>query len=464
MIFVFSKEKIMKNISSLLSVVTLLSIGTSALAADPVTAAPTVPATPAAPVAAPVIPATPIAAPAASTAPVATVSTDVPKSEVAEPAVTQSKSEPKWYDGLKVGAFADTYYSYNFNQPHPEAGNNSGLPGAPTGGNIYRAYDFHNGFSLHWVGLDTSYAYKNVGGTVQLRFGPSTTGYNVNDTPFGSQYIKQAYATWQPLGENSKLTLDFGKYDQPFGSELPDSQLNINYTRTNLYWFGQPLYFTGLRANYDFNDKVSAKLFLANSWNRVVDNNAAKTIGAQLTLKPAKQATFAIGYMGGPEQDDTCPAGSAIGGCTPPPGVAASRVNGANSRWRHLVDVVVDINPNKDIRILANGDYGTEDLGNNGTATWYGANLVFSGNVSDKVFIAPRFEWYVDENRTFGPNVKRTLYNGTLTLGYKPSSHLVIKLDGRGDFADEPIFPSKTIGNLEKQQFTTTLGVVAMTN
>jgi hypothetical protein len=33
-----------------------------------------------------------------------------------------------------------------------------------------------------------------------------------------------------------------------------------------------------------------------------------------------------------------------------------------------------------------------------------------------------------------------------------------------GDFADEPMFPSKTVGNLEKNQFTTTLGVVATTN
>jgi hypothetical protein len=379
------------------------------------------------------------------------------------PAPAGAPPEAKWYENLKLGAFVDGYYSYNFNQPHPESGANSG--GLPVGGSLYRAYDSHNGFSLHWAGVDANYNYDNVGGTLSLRLGPSTVPYNTSDTPFGSQFIKQAFATWKPLGSQGPLSLDFGKHDQPFGSEVADSQLNLNYTRSFLYWLAQPLYFTGLRVDYAFTPELDLKLFVVNGWNRVVDNNAMKDLGAQVMYKPLDQAVFYLGYMLGAEQPDVVTGVDASGATT------AVRDPSANHRFRHFVDFVADINPTPQLRLLFNADYGTEDMNNGITATWYGANLAVGIKPSDQFLIAPRGEIYVDDNFTFGPNNKRTLYDGTLTLGYIPSPHLMIKLDARGDFSNQGIFLSKSLGNLtdqnptlSKHQVTATLGVVATTN
>lgn len=352
-----------------------------------------------------------------------------------------------WYDDLKIGAFADAYYAFNFNRPHPEA---AGTP--------FRAYDSNNGFALAWAGLDASYAKGNFGATVNLRFGPSVLAHNSNDAAYGSQYIKQAFATWKPLGTEGKLTIDMGKFDQPFGSEVADSQFNPNYTRSTLFWMAQPLYFTGLRVDYAFSSQVDLKLFAVNGWNRVVDNNATKSFGAQLMLKPADQAVFYVGYMIGGEQPDT-----AMVAPTPTEPPVLTPVKSANKRMRHFVDVVADINPTPELRLLANGDYGQEDMGGDTTAIWYGANLMVSYKLSDKVFVAPRGGIYRDDNYVF-VGQKRTLYDVTATLGYVPSPNFVIKLDGRGDFADEAIYPSYSYGNFEKSQFTATLGVVAMTN
>jgi hypothetical protein len=335
------------------------------------------------------------------------------------------------------------------------------------GGNLLRAYDFNNGLSLHWAGIDATYAYGDFGATVGLRFGPSTVGYNVNDTFFGAQFIKQAYATWKPLGADGKLTLDFGKYDQPFGSEVADSQLNINYTRSLLYWLGQPLHFTGLRADYAFSPAFDLKLFVFNGWNRVVDNNAMKDFGAQFMLKPADEAMFCLGYTVGAEQPDTIVTTTQTapaGGGPVTTNTTIARDFAANWRLRHFVDFVADINPIPTLRLLFNADYGTEDLGGNTRAEWYGANLVVSYKLTDQFFVAPRGEIYVDDSFNFGPNVKRTLGEGTLTLGYQPSPNFVIKLDGRADFINRPFFSSKTLGALNRQQYTTTLGIVAMTN
>jgi hypothetical protein len=425
-----------------------------AAAEKPPEAAPLPPAPRAAPAPAPA-PAPPPLPPEVGPGTLLTPGTGVPLTEAAPPApLPNAPPEAKWYENLKLGAFADAYYAYNFNQPHPEA--YLGL----AGGNYLRAYDLHQGFSLHWAGVDAVYAYQSVGATVGLRFGPSTVVYNPYDAVFGAEFIKQAYASWKPLGIEGPLTLDFGKYDQPFGSEVADSQLNLNYTRSLLYWLAQPLHFTGLRIDYAVAPWFDVKLFVVNGWNRVADNNAMKDLGAQVMLKPMDQATFYLGYMLGAEQPDTTVEPPLAPGDSP----TITRDSSANQRFRHLVDFVADINPTPNLRLLLNADYGTEELTDGVTATWYGANLAIGIKPVDEFLIAPRGEVYLDDSFTFGAGVKRTLYSGTLTLGYLPLPNLIIKLDGRGDFADDALFPSTTPGHVNQQQLTVTLGMVATTN
>jgi hypothetical protein len=374
---------------------------------------------------------------------------------------------PPWYNNLKVSAFADAYYSVNFNFPHPQGGTNAAV-GVP-GGNGERAYDFNNGFSLNWAGVDAVYTYGNFGGTVSLRFGPSTVGYNANDSASGMQFVKQAFATWKPLGTDGKLTLDIGKYDQPYGSEVADSQLNVNYTRTFLYWLGQPLHFTGLRLDYAASDQFDIKFILANGWNRVVANNSfgglgIQNFGTQVMLKPVPEAMFLLGYVVGANQNDVTPPAAG------PPPTPAAYDSDAKTRLRHLVDFVADINPTPTLRFLANADYGTEKLAAGaavGTdrAKWYGANLVFSIKASDEFFIAPRGEYYVDDHFNFpGLANKVKFTDATVTAGYTPSPNFVLKLDLRADHADQPIFPSKYVDISKHSQYTATLGVVATTN
>jgi hypothetical protein len=322
--------------------------------------------------------------------------------------------------------------------------------------------------------VDAVYNYGAFGGTVNLRFGPSTVGYSSFDSPNGAQFLKQGFVTWKPMGADSKLTLDVGKFDQPYGSEVADSQLNVNYTRTFLYWLGQPLHFTGLRIDYAAADQFDIKLFAVNGWNRVVANNSMggvgiQNFGAQIMVKPVPETIFFLGYMVGANQTDTTlPAA----GPPPTPGAYDSS---AKTRLRHFVDFVADINPAPMLRFLANADYGTEKLApgfmadgvtpmadGKTRAKWYGANLVVSVKASDEFFIAPRGEIYVDDHYNFGNKV--TFTDATLTTGYTPSPNFVFKFDLRADHANQPIFPSKYIDNSKHSQYTATIGLVAMTN
>jgi len=331
-----------------------------------------------------------------------------------------------------------------------------------------RAYDQAQGFAVNWIGLNGAYTADPIGGTISLRFGPAAALYNVAavtggsaDNSFGMQNVRQAYATVKPA---DKLTLDAGKFDQPFGSEVPDSQLNMEYTRSMLFNLNQPVFFTGLRLDYAPVDAFDAKLILANGWNNTIDNNRSKTIAAQVMVKPADQFILYLGYAGGPEQTDF------VAGVTPPagstaPGTPASDVPDANSHWRHLVDLVADINPTKELRFLLNGDYDTEDFGPAGTATWYGANLAIRYIIADPFQATLRGEIFYDKHGNIvssGGTNSTTIESGTLTLSYVIASHFMLMLDNRIDAADTAIFPKNTT-DTAKTQFTTTLGVIAST-
>lgn len=340
--------------------------------------------------------------------------------------------------------------------------------------NRFRQYDVSNGFAINWLGLDGAYAADPIGGTINLRFGPGaaihngpigTGGGNVStaDSNFGLEYVRQAFAT---VKFASSFTLDAGKFDQPFGSEVPDSQLNMEYTRSLLYALNQPLFFTGLRLDYAPTSAIDLKLIGANGWNNSVDDNAGKTVAAQFSIKPVDQFQIFVGYAGGPEQPDIVPAPPAVGGMIAPK---------ADSNWRHLIDVVLDINPTSALRFLVNGDFDTEAVSGIGaapghTATWYGANLAIRYVIADPFQATLRGEVFHDEhNDIVGQSglvpmgtASTTLESGTLTLSYVIASHYMLMLDNRLDLANSALFA--TANSTSKTQFTTTLGIIAKTN
>jgi hypothetical protein len=360
----------------------------------------------------------------------------------------------------------DGYYSFNSNLPKPQAVSYLyGAPGA-VGGNAFRALDVAQGFALNWVGLNASYAADPIGGTVGLRLGPGAMIYSAgsSDATSGLQFVKQAYATWKPA---DKFTLDFGKWDQPFGSEVADAQLNMNYSRSTLFWYAQPLWFTGLRADYLFSDLLDAKVFVANGWNETLKVNRSYSLGAQIVLKPSDALVFYLGYVGGPQQPDF----AVSLGATPGAPVVVANVPDANDHWRHLADFVADINPTKQLRLLLNADYRVEDFTGAPSETLYGANLVIRYAVTEPFAIAVRGEYLHDEHgQVLGTGTKTDFEDGTLSLNYTFGSHLAFMFDARYDTAGTPDAPTGFPGIFQKNaseftngQFTATLGVIAST-
>lgn len=388
------------------------------------------------------------------------------------PAAAPPAPAPKWYDVLKVAAFVDAYYAHNWRRPRPNAN-----------ANRYQPYTANTGFSLSWLGLDLGVDPDPIGAVLQLRFGPSVPNLALADfnVPGGIGFVQQGYVAWKPMGKNGPLTLMFGKFDTVYGAEVAKSQDNINYSRGFLYNLAQPFFHTGVRADVQVTDALQLKLLAVNGWNDTVDNNRSKSFGGQIVVTPWKDATFAAGYLGGPEEADvvtvTCGPTQTFDGatsaCIPAPpgtpgGTSGTVANpGADSRWRHLADVVGDATFG-DLRVVVNGDYVTQTIATptgDRAVAWYGASTLLRYTLAERWAVGVRGEIVRDKDgQITAPNTDPvTLYTGTLTLQWAPHDMLLVRLDNRIDAANAAIFPAGLRGN-ENTQLTTILGVVAKTN
>ena len=400
-----------------------------------------------------------------------------------------SEGGDAWYDLIEFSAFVDAYASFNYNFPKPQ-----------TGKNRLRAHDQSNGFSLAWVGVNASYPADPVGGTISLRFGPSAHQIAAGclsvespcDSGVGLENVKQGFVSWKPGGADSSITLDLGKFDTPFGLEVAESHLNMNYTRSMLY-ASQPVFHTGLRANFVVADAFDFRVLAVNGWNNSIDNNVGKSLGVQGTFhvrdaEGSDLVTASLGYMGGPEHDDVqnieCEAGTRFEatsstGCVAtmaPAGTVATsglvdRASSNTKGLRHLVDLVVTADPIERLRLVLNADFGHDSVRSTADASefegtsYFGVLLGARVAVIDAFGVAARGEFFHDSNGYISgfPGEEMNLVGGTLTLELLPADFLTLKLDNRLDWASKQIF-DKELRDAGGYQFTTTLGVVGYTN
>jgi hypothetical protein len=397
----------------------------------------------------------------------------------------EDNDDEAWYDAFDVRMFGDAYAGVNYNFPKPQAGSNG----------VSRYFDPNNGFALSWVGLDLSRVADPIGGTLSLRFGPSAHIYG-SDCPSGHcdavnslENVKQAFASWKPVGA---LTLDFGKFDSIFGSEVADSQDNLNYTRGVLYALGQPHFHTGLRASLDIGEYLTLRALAVNGWNISVDNNAGKTFGLQATARvPGSEGrdllAASLGYLIGPESDDVlnvqCLTGEQFdptqaNGCAPrtvlnAPDTGTIGRSSSNTRGlRQLIDLVVTSDPLESLHLVANGDFGTERVRNLDNPLdfdakqWWGGMIAARYGFSDAFGIAARGEYFHDDDGLMTkvpPGNTVDIVTGTLTLDYRPGKNLILRLDNRLDWSNHTIF-QKGIRGLSGTLPSSTLGVVVTTN
>jgi hypothetical protein len=213
-----------------------------------------------------------------------------------------------------LGGYAEANYQWNFNAP------SNGITN-------FRGFDNrHNSFTLSNVALDAQWDSGHLIGRLTLQVGntPSTYYLAEPSLPGSSaanasgvelwKYLQQAYAGYR-FGVGRGLAVTAGLFLSPIGPESMAVRDNWNWSRSNLF-FGLPFYHTGVRATYALTEEWAVTVAGYNGWNSVLDNNAEKSVLAQVTLTRT-DLVLSLLYFGGVERA---------------PGASEGR------GWRHLLD------------------------------------------------------------------------------------------------------------------------------
>jgi hypothetical protein len=328
---------------------------------------------------------------------------------------------------VQLHGWIDTYYAFNANRPADHA---SFLPG--TGTTAVRA----NEFSVNAAALDVSLEPKPVGFHLTVALG---TGLDVvhaaepQGTGIGAEAwraVYQASASYVvPVG--SGLLVEAGIYPSHIGYETFFSKDNWNYTRG---WMGEysPYYQTGVKVSYSFDAHWSARIDVLNGWQLIGDNNRAKAVGTQVAWT-SERATVAFNTFAGPE------------------------LPGDDSHWRLFGDLTAQYKLTGALALGATVDVGWQDRAQR-PALWHAASLYARQEISGRVAVALRAEYY-DDRDGFMSGTPQTLLGGTATLEIRPADHLILKLEGRYDHSDASVF--KTSDGTSQSQALAVAGAVA---
>jgi hypothetical protein len=348
----------------------------------------------------------------------AAASDSAPKAAEAAPAASDSAAKaaaaaPNFFRDIQANAFASFGYLSNLNQPQDQG---IGL----------RYFDNRaNTFSVDLAELVVQKAVAKAGDAgfrIDLVAGTfagleQSAGLRIGD----NADLQQAFVSYvAPLG--SGLRFDAGKFVTHMGYELIEGYdgYNDNYSRSLLFNYAIPLTHTGLKASYSLTPKVSVMAMVANGWDVAIDNNAGKSVGLQLAVKPIDPVALYVNYIGGPENSDD------------------------NHSIRHVIDLIGTLTVSPMLSLGVNADFGTED----GTSTvtvgkdakWSGVAGYAKISTTSPFSLGLRAETFKDEGGTrLGLGAARA-NEFTVTPSFKFGSNFVLRGEGRYDWVDQAVF------------------------
>jgi hypothetical protein len=366
------------------------------------------------------------------TPPAASAATSTQPTATATPVAPASATTVTPF-GITFAGYLDGYFVQNFNHPQPVTVPASTPPTYPIGNVNNRLYDIYsNQVTLNLAEFTIRKAGQEVSVLVDLDFGTqadlnASLAPGVSDVV--SKYIGQAVLTYTPA-KVSGLTIDFGKMYTHVGYETAKARDNWQYSRSDLYSYGIPIWHTGVHVGYELlPKKVTIGGYLYNGWNSIYDNNSGKTLGAQLKFTPNDSLILVYNYIGGPEQAK----------------------NDSNRKTLHEVNEAYSMNPV--LSFAADQLYGTEDNAvSTGNAFWWAATLAMKAQLTARYSISPRAEVYRDgTGYTLSSGGQQTITDYTLTNAFVVADGFETRLEARYDHSTSSTAFTTTDGTSKSQ-------------
>ncbi|MGE0711682.1 MAG: outer membrane beta-barrel protein [Planctomycetota bacterium] len=228
--------------------------------------------------------------------------------------------------------------------------------------------------------------------------------------------IAQAYAELQLPTWRAPLQVRMGRMHSWFGVESLDLYKNPSFSLSPLA-LAVPKTVTGLSASLELGAGLRYSQFLVQGWDRVQDQNDAKTLGGQLAFD-ARGLSLALNYVVGAERPDS------------------------DSDLRWAVELAARWQVTASTELRASFLYGQEEL-NDGTAKFGGASVTVSqglleveGEGFHRLTASLRGSYLRDQGGT-RTGVDQALGEVTATLALNFLKDASLRLEYRHDFSSQ---------------------------
>jgi hypothetical protein len=354
---------------------------------------------------------------------------------------------------FSLSGSVDAYFRTNLNginKVYPDAPNQLIAP--PT------AYADKTGFALGMANLGGSYEYKNVGAVVDLVVGPRGRETIFNGTGTAN-IINQAYVYWKTT---DKLMFTFGQFNTFLGYEVISPTGNFNYSTSYLF-SNSPFNHTGLKANYQFNDKWSAMLSFMNP-NDVLESNTAGTYttGAQIAYT-GKQDKFYLNFLYGDQDGKLNKYHNVLGDTSKGTTFQADLTANLSLTDKFYLGINSSYNTSGKGQVFSSN--GIENNTSANSPGFYGVALYPQYKFSENSALGLRAEYFKELNGGVSSLTSNNDFNThalefTLTGDFKVAGPLSVKPELRYDYASENIYTANSSGKPSNNLMSVALATI----
>jgi Putative beta-barrel porin-2, OmpL-like. bbp2 len=298
---------------------------------------------------------------------------------------------------VTIEGYVDAYYAYDFNKP-----SSGDRP-------YFVSMSRHNEMTINLAFIGVKYSSSRVRGIFMPGVGTYMNANYANE-PAGLRNIVEASAGVK-LWANKNIWMDVGVFSSHYTNESAISKDHLAYTRSFAPEY-VPYYLSGVKFSVPLSTKVNAYLYLLNGWQQIQDVNSNKSLGTQLEYRPVEQLVMSWNTYIGNERSAQQPTFGT----------------------RYFTDLYVIYNKGK---WSATSCYyiGIQERNDATNARWWQANIIGRYNVTEKISITGRVEYFNDTDEVMITPITGvsgfSSYSSSLGVNLKLSDNILIRAEGR---------------------------------
>ncbi len=348
----------------------------------------------------------------------------------------QNNAASKVKDNIKVSAYLETYYSYDFGNP-----DNHNRPG------FAYSHSRHNEVNLNLGFIKLAYNNDVVRASLALMSG-SYANANLASEQGVLKNIFEANAGVK-IAQKKNLWVDAGIFTSHIGFESAIGKDCWNLTRSILA-DNSPYYESGGKISYTSdNEKWFISGLVLNGWQRIkrMNGNNMPSIGHQITYKSNSKFTFNSSSFIGNDKPDSV----------------------RQIRYFHNFYSILQLH--QKFGLTLGFDIGAEQKSKESSQYnfWYSPVCIARYALNNKINVAARGEYYSDRNGVIIPiAIGSGTLNGfqtfgySLNLDYNISKNLVWRIEGRAFHSKDKIFNFDKTPTNQNYFITTSLALALL--